>query len=466
MCATARESNSTPRSPLEPHAGSSSISSSSSNRLPPQTTPLNNHNHNSANQRSGMSGDTATASAQASRSPPGWRCFVKGISSTHVLLVLLPASFKDLKQLAFGDRPLPTGHCPYIARVAPDSREQLNAQPGADFVAGKPAEDETKVLSSDGTWTCDENRWSESFSQPCSAGPTRTNSLDVSQQQQQQRRPRVASSDARIPVTRPLDEPQTSTTASESAFFANSSLRPVAPSSTSATGAAADSPICASVTLPVYVFDCPLSSLTVQLLAREKMAKEDLCRDHTFQEVEPAAGNVEEETKERVNSRADAQAHREPYANNDLETLSKYCSVIEALYCKCLGQALYTSLQRGRFIHSRDVQAAMDLCKETLLEVDITSFVHNICGHVKDFRMKSGIERIRQQQQQQQEQEQQQQQQPTEKDDKWLFPLSLLRLHQVHSTISSNNTSNFVDSFPNCSCSCSYSFSFCSLASA
>lgn len=50
------------------------------------------------------------------------------------------------------------------------------------------------------------------------------------------------------------------------------------------------------------------------------------------------------------------------------------------------------------FVDSRDVQAAMDLCKETLLEIDMTSFVHNICGHVKDFRMRSGVEMLRQQQ--------------------------------------------------------------------
>ena len=68
-------------------------------------------------------------------------------------------------------------------------------------------------------------------------------------------------------------------------------------------------------------------------------------------------------------------------------------------------------------IHSRDVEAAMDLCKETLLEVDMTSFVQNICGHIKDFKMKSGIEMLRQQRY-------------TADETQSLFPLSLLRLHQ------------------------------------
>ena len=96
----------------------------------------------------------------------------------------------------------------------------------------------------------------------------------------------------------------------------------------------------------------------------------------------------------------------DPASIGSLNILSQYCAVVEALYCKCLGQALFTSLQLGRAIHSRDVEAAMNLCKETLLEVDITAFIQNICGHLKDlideddliedFKMKAGIEVLRQ----------------------------------------------------------------------
>lgn len=153
-----------------------------------------------------------------------------------------------------------------------------------------------------------------------------------------------------------------------------------------------------------------------------------LCQDHTFpneEDISTSNSEDKDEDKEEVGQPPSEPVPDDPVSAGSINILSQYCAVVEALYCKCLGQALFTSLQQGQSIHSRDVEAAMNLCKETLLEVDITAFIQNICGHVKDFKMKAGVEVLRNRRQSSSSGE------PlADEDAKWLFPLSLLRLHQ------------------------------------
>ena len=178
----------------------------------------------------------------------------------------------------------------------------------------------------------------------------------------------------------------------------------------------------ASVTLPVYVFDCPLTELTNDLLAKGSTHKETICRDHTFKE--DSGINASSGASCHSAEQAEQRSHSSPQntSSSTIQTLSQYCAIIEALYCKCLGQALFTSLQQDKHIHSRDVASAMDLCKETLVEVDITDFIHNICGHIKDFKTKAGLETLLLRQQSGQPEESSQ--------GKLQFPMSLLQLHQ------------------------------------
>ncbi len=271
---------------------------------------------------------------------------------------------------------------------------------------------------------------SQSFSQPCSMGPTRTNSFVGTQ------RPRVESSAARIRAGS-LDTPPLSLDQSQSYQHQHASCSVGSadqrPGRTCAATLSSpfrplsipSSPIFGSVTLPIYVFDCPLTSLVGQILSRGTNRKENICRDHTFREEDVSNNGFSPGRDD--DGRPPSEFEDNP-SSSSLNTLSQYCSVMEALYCKCLGQALFTSLQQGKTIHSRDVEAAMDLCKETLLEIDITSFIQNICGHLKDFKMKAGIDMLRQRQSSLSSSSTT----APEEDEssKWNFPLSLLRLHQ------------------------------------
>lgn len=365
---------------------------------------------------------------------------------------------QDLKLLMLNDEHLQMTRSPHLTKVKPDFTPETEPYTNNEgsMESKSTNEEAAKHLTTDDDQmtSCSQ---SQSTSQPCSLGPTRTNSFAG------QQRPRLASHSsvqaARIRAgsldTAPLSHDQHhpphpqpfqhhhvhascsvgsadrrhSSKASNSLFGSGASyFRPVT-SLPSFSSPVRSAPVFASLTLPVYVFDCPLTNLVGQLLSRGENAKVSLSRDHTFPNEEDISASNEEEKEEDKEVAGQPESEPipdDPVSAGSLNTLSQYCAVVEALYCKCLGQALFTSLQLGRAIHSRDVEAAMNLCKETLLEVDITAFIQNICGHLKDFKMKAGVEVLRHQRQTSSSGE------PLVDDDdaKWHFPLSLLRLHQ------------------------------------
>lgn len=47
---------------------------------------------------------------------------------------------------------------------------------------------------------------------------------------------------------------------------------------------------------------------------------------------------------------------------------------------------VYRSLQQSYNISSHDVLMAMDYCEESLQEIDVTSFLQTLCGHIRVFR--------------------------------------------------------------------------------
>lgn len=54
--------------------------------------------------------------------------------------------------------------------------------------------------------------------------------------------------------------------------------------------------------------------------------------------------------------------------------------------CLCWLTGVYRSLQQSYNVSSQDVLTAMDYCEESLQEIDITSFLQTLCGHVRVFR--------------------------------------------------------------------------------
>ena len=466
----------TPRSPRD-------ASASNPPSRPSLLTPLNLSCRSGINSQDGRSeaappGRSSVLPDSAIRTPM-WRCFVKSLSLSHILLVILPASFQDLKLLMLNDEQLfQSTRSSRLTKVKPDFIPPPGQEPDSHHDVSLDSKSAEEAVSAKQLMmeTTDDDQMtascsqphSQSASQPSSLAPTRTNSFAG------QQRPRLPSHSS-VQVSRiragsldtapsSLDQqthPQstyqpphvvhasasvgsadrrtlhTKTSATATALASGAYFRPIAPSSLpSSSSPVRPAPACASLNLPVYVFDCPLNNLINHLLFNGTSAsKVELFRDHTFLDEEDqlsastSRGIDEKEEDGQTESDPAAgsgtNAGEDPVSAGSRDILSRYCDVVEALYCKCLGQALFTSLQLGRSIHSRDVEEAMNLCKETLLEIDITAFIQNICGHLKDFRMKAGLESIRQQRLSTPVASGNQSAEETD-----AFPLSLLRLHQ------------------------------------
>lgn len=52
---------------------------------------------------------------------------------------------------------------------------------------------------------------------------------------------------------------------------------------------------------------------------------------------------------------------------------------------------MYRSLQQSYNISSQDVLMALDYCEESLQEIDVTSFLNTLCGHIRVFRQHGGV---------------------------------------------------------------------------
>jgi len=62
----------------------------------------------------------------------------------------------------------------------------------------------------------------------------------------------------------------------------------------------------------------------------------------------------------------------------DIPSLSQHCRVLSLAYYKVFVFSLFKSLHLNNKVHVLDVQAAVDECKEALIEIDITNFIQVI----------------------------------------------------------------------------------------
>lgn len=195
---------------------------------------------------------------------PQWRCFIKGISVTHVILTFLPASLKDLKQL-------------------------VNFDPSANFNFND-AESE----------------------RPSSRG----------------------SSCSDVPIN-----------------AAN------------------------TLTLPVYVYDCPLSLLVDAYINGGESAEiqnRDAYEDHRYR--------LEHE-EQQIRSADDGEQNASPEPKSEdsdsdnRNSAKQHCKALILLHSKCFTMSLFSALHSEFYIHASDVQAAMDQCEEHIYEVDVTEYI-------------------------------------------------------------------------------------------
>ncbi|XP_047735529.1 uncharacterized protein LOC125177587 [Hyalella azteca] len=74
-------------------------------------------------------------------------------------------------------------------------------------------------------------------------------------------------------------------------------------------------------------------------------------------------------------------------------------TAVEACQYRCLVVTSFEALRAGLSVHPCDLNPVLDQCHESVHEIDITEYLHAICGHIRDFSLRQKVEETQQQQQ-------------------------------------------------------------------
>ncbi|XP_068174550.1 KICSTOR complex protein SZT2 isoform X2 [Antennarius striatus] len=278
-------------------------------------------------------GDEGPPLGERSPPTPQWRCYVKSASAQQIFLTFLPASFSDvlllmdpqaLSAISPQEDPTLTPSIKSQADSLPGSPEGPDRGPGPLSLSGRrPAA-----------------RSSQSGDQTGSSG-----SLDLD----------PPSWDLRATRTPPSDAGDR-----EGVQFAEP------PRSVSRQGSCDGPPL----RCPVYVYSCSLEHLKEQLV-------------HPGSRRPPRDVFLRSLSQDRSSSSSWTDLLSQPHKHKEL---ASYCSLLQEHYHQSYVTGVYRGLQQAYSISSQDVLMAMDCCEESLQEIDVTSFLYTLCGHIRGFR--------------------------------------------------------------------------------
>lgn len=215
---------------------------------------------------------------------PQWRCFIKGVSTTHVILTFVPATLKDLKAL---------NNVPSYKQLSRTSRNDSDTDISTD-------EDEEPIIPKEGTENLNE-----------------------------------------------------------------------------------------SLTLPVYVYDCPIAVLMnsyVNPLRNIKTNIKDVYEDCTFSMNQNSYDfdNIKQKVEMHDHNSRSPEPKSEESENQEIKTCIRQQSrALILVHVKCFVVALFKSLHCRSHISSQDIQYAVDQCEEATKDINITEFLKVICTHIK-----------------------------------------------------------------------------------
>ncbi|XP_028301054.1 KICSTOR complex protein SZT2 isoform X3 [Gouania willdenowi] len=291
-------------------------------------------------------------------SAPQWRCYAKYVSCQQLLLTFLPATFTDVLML---------------------------------MASGQETETESRfsVHDDDDTLTPSNKSQADSLSGSTTGLDRSESGLSLSSKLH--RSSSSGTFTARSPVLSPLSENATlGTPASDvggkegvqfaepqRAEFQLSYSRQVSQQS------AIDSQ---QLKCPVYVYNCSLELLKEQLVQQNSSSQP---KDVFFRAPEAESWKMYEEMKYRSLSqdRSSPSPWMELLAQpHKHKELANYCSLLQEHYHQSYVRGVYRSLQQSYSVSSQDLLVAMDYCEESLQEIDVTSFLYTLCGHIRVFK--------------------------------------------------------------------------------
>ncbi|KAF7647782.1 hypothetical protein LDENG_00166940 [Lucifuga dentata] len=306
--------------------------------------------------------------AERSCSTPQWRCYAKYINSQQIFLTFLPAAYTDVLMLMTSG--LETG---------PQSNISLQ-------------EDDTLTVSN--------KSQADSLSGSTSGLERSESGLSLSSRLQR------SSSSGHFGVRSPQSDPAECLSLSQNSYGSRASemetettgsdlrgkegvqfsephrtdfhigfSRQVSQQSSTDSGS--------QLRCPVYIYNCSLNHLKEQLIHPNSSRQ---TRDIFFRPQDAESWEMYLQMKFRSLS----QDRSSPSSWTDLlaqphkhKELSNYCSLLQEHYHQSYVKGVYRSLQQSYSISSQDILMAMDYCEESLQEIDITSFLQTLCGHIR-----------------------------------------------------------------------------------
>ncbi|XP_047669770.1 KICSTOR complex protein SZT2 isoform X3 [Tachysurus fulvidraco] len=288
------------------------------------------------------------------RLSPQWKCYAKHISAQQVLLIFLPATYTDVQILMSFGLDLETqvnGACD------DDEEETLSLENNqsqsvslSSSMNGPLAETECVVEASDGQFLL--------------AAEILSGELEDKENHHSEQTPAVSSVEEKDSVQ--FSEPQ------EHDYHHQLSQQ---------SGGDVARPRC-----PVYIYNCCMDLLKDQLLQQHSNRRP---KDVFVRSQDALSWELNQQQKSRSFSqeRSSASSWSELITHQHKQKeLANYCSLLQEHYCQSYVRGVFRSLQMAYSISSQDVLTAMDYCEESLQEIDITSFLQTLCGHIRTFR--------------------------------------------------------------------------------
>ncbi|XP_035380425.1 KICSTOR complex protein SZT2 isoform X2 [Electrophorus electricus] len=276
------------------------------------------------------------------QSAPQWKCYAKLISPQQVLLVFLPATFSDVQILmsfGMGTDPQVDGNQSRTASISSSANgleevESVVESSGAlhgEIGDGQPETPSTERESED-------KQTADQASTDTASAPEEKDGVQF------------AEPDCHVSFVRQQ------------------------------SGGDPNRPRC-----PVYVYSCALDSLKQQLVhpLSRTMPKDVFLRP---QDTGSWELNLQQKYRSLSQERNSTSWTDLMGPHHKQKELANYCSLLQEHYCQSYVRGVYRSLQQSHSISSQDILTAMDYCEESLQEIDITSFLQTLCGHIRMFR--------------------------------------------------------------------------------
>jgi len=351
---------------------------------------------------------------------PKWRCFLKAISPTHMVLTLIPATYEDLKSLTLSQDTLDGKHpdiIDIITKALPtDCRDSLGNLDDISVSSSIPnletvVKDIPEVVSPrlDNLQSSRQRSGSDVFEMNRPKLPTvrkssgepaimrdrtvsldglsqfkakallrkklrlretrdreRTDSLDTKNSSGQEAVLPAAIETRRKRYTGPniKDEPSSDSLSSPSPLISLSSKRVVG-----------------SIAFPIYIYDCNILGLTNNLVYSDSPEKPRNYHSNLLfkPEISQHKDNVSSDSGGTTGPVA--SEHNEQNAHIDKD-VKHWIQIIKMIYFKSYVNVLFRSLQLKLPIHSYDIKQAVNYCdNDTSCDIELEAFVKEVCPH-------------------------------------------------------------------------------------